>query len=170
MSGFLPVGQSALTSASFVIMKTRKCNLTYKRFKEGPVALFVNSPSRVTRNTDDKGHKVSFFLYSFILTLQISRTKMLNLRQKKTKMFGIVSTNTWQKHQHTLFHLYQIQSHFSNPPRTTSVILDLRRGGVDTGDHWRQFHRIVHHIPEWCNENFDPSVEEWCWMRPLKRR
>ena len=85
MSGFLPVGQNALTSASFVIMKTRKCNLTYKRFKEGPVALFVNSPSRVTRNTDDKGHKMSFFLYSFILTLQISRTKMLNLRQKKTR-------------------------------------------------------------------------------------
>ena len=85
MSGVLPVGQNALTSASFVIMKTRKCNLTYKRFKEGPVALFVNSPSRVTRNTDDKGHKVSFFLYSFILTLKISRTEMLNLRQKKTR-------------------------------------------------------------------------------------
>lgn len=84
LSRTLPVGQNALTSASFVIMKTRKCNLTYKRFKEGPVALFVNSPSRVTRNTDDKGHKVSFFLYSLILTLKISRTKMLILRQKKT--------------------------------------------------------------------------------------
>ena len=89
-------------------------------------------------------------------------------KQNKNKMLT-VSTNIWQKHQHTFFHHYQIQSHFSNPPRTTSVILDLRRGGVYSGSHWRQFHWIVHHIPEWCNENFDPWVGVWCWMRRSKR-
>ena len=67
-------------------------------------------------------------------------------------------------------HHYQVHSDLQDPPRTKALILYWRTNGVESGRRWRQFHWIVHHILEWCNQNFDPSVGVWCWMRWSKRR
>ena len=80
-----------------------------------------------------------------------------------------MSINTEQKHQCMISQHYHVHSDLQDPQSTKALILYRRTDGVDLGSRCRQFHWIVHQIPECCNENFDPSVGEWCWMRLSKR-